>query len=134
MLNIYTVPCLLVDRVQKRNCYLSIRTLTSKNISGNLILVCFPLNMFFLPFSAILTRKCINYTYFAAVYTQIQKVHLISFFISAKTMTFTLHPLLSPSKHQSYLSSNLETSKYVRQNLFVVSLLLNTLFLLFFAV
>ena len=54
-------------RVQKWNCYLSPRTLTSKNIGGILFTVCFPLNIFFLPFSAIFIWKCINHTSLLAI-------------------------------------------------------------------
>ena len=62
-LNTYTVPCLFVERIQKRNCYLSASTLKSKNISGTLFLVCLSLHMFFIVFSALLTWKCINRSY-----------------------------------------------------------------------
>ena len=53
------------------------------------------------------------------------QVHLISLFITAKNVTFIFHAVLlmlyfscmsffMPSKHQSYLFSHFETSKYVR--------------------
>ena len=61
-LNTYTVPCLFVDRVQKCNSCLSVRTLTCNNSSGTLFFVCFSVNMFFLPFSTILTWKSINHS------------------------------------------------------------------------
>ena len=67
--NTYTVPCLLIYSVHKRHCYLCVSTLTSKHISGSLFVFCLSLNMFFLPFSGILTCKYINHTYPVAVYT-----------------------------------------------------------------
>ena len=53
-LNTYTALCLFVDRIQKRNYYFTVSTLTSKNVSRTLSVVCFSLNMLFLPFSAFL--------------------------------------------------------------------------------
>ena len=61
--------CLFVDRVQKYNSYLFVSTLTSKNISGTLCVVCSTLNLLFLPFSGILSWKFINHTYPVAVFT-----------------------------------------------------------------
>ena len=69
MLNTYTVPGLVDDRVQKRNCFLSGSILTPKNISGTLFVVFLSLNMFFLAFCGILTWKCINHSYLVAVYS-----------------------------------------------------------------
>ena len=60
MPNTYNGPCLFVDRVQKRNCYLSVSTLTSKNIRGGLFVVFLSLNMFVLPFFGVLTLKFIT--------------------------------------------------------------------------
>ena len=60
MPNAYTGTCLFVDRVQKRNCYLSVSTLTSKNIRGGLVVVFLSLNMFVLPFFGVLTLKFIT--------------------------------------------------------------------------
>ena len=37
---------MLVDRVQIRNYYFSVSTLTSKNMRGTLFVVCFVLNKF----------------------------------------------------------------------------------------
>ena len=54
-LNTHTVPCSFVERVQKRYCYLSVSTLTSKNMSGTLFVFRFSLNMMFLPFFVRLT-------------------------------------------------------------------------------
>ena len=67
--NTYTAPWLFVDRVKKRNCYVSKSTLRTKNMSDNLCGVSFCLNLFFLPFSRILSWKCINDSYLVAVYT-----------------------------------------------------------------
>ena len=114
MLNRYTVPCLFPGRVQKRNCYLSVSTLTSKDISSTLFILCFSLNVFVLPFSGILTWKSINHSYLVPVYTQIHQARVVSLFVAAKNVTFTFHPVLWPSKHQSYFVSDFETCKYVR--------------------
>ena len=51
-LNTYTVTFLLVDIVQRRNCYLSVMIFTSLNISGVLFVVCLNLNTLFLLFFA----------------------------------------------------------------------------------
>ena len=50
-----TLSCFFVARSQRRDCQLSVITLTSKNISGTLFLVCLSLNMIFLPLRGILT-------------------------------------------------------------------------------
>ena len=65
-LNTYTVTSMFVDRVQKRHFYLFV---ICKNISGNLFVVYFSLNMFFLPFFGVITWKSINHSYLVAVYT-----------------------------------------------------------------
>ena len=70
MLN--TVPCFFVDKVEKCNSYVSVRTLTTKNITSTFIVVCFSLNMLFLSEYGIvtsLTRKFMNHTYLVEVYT-----------------------------------------------------------------
>ena len=68
-LTTYTVPCLFLEGVQKRNSYLSVSTFTSKNISRKFFVVCLSLNMFLLPLSVFLTRKCINHTYLVSSYS-----------------------------------------------------------------
>ena len=68
-LNTYTVPCLFIYGVHKPHYYMWESTLTSKKISATLFVVCLSLNMFFVPFSCILTWKYINHTYPVAVYT-----------------------------------------------------------------
>ena len=60
MPNAYTGTCLFVDRVQKRNCYISVSTLTCKNIRGSFFLDLLSINMFFLPFFDVLTLKLIS--------------------------------------------------------------------------
>ena len=77
-------------------------------------LVCWflPLNIFFLSFSGLLIWKCINYTYLAAVST-LNTPSTTYFFITIKNATFSFHAVFWPSKHQSYLSSYFETSKYL---------------------
>ena len=93
------MPCLFVDRVEKYNGYISVSTLTSKNISVTLVAVCLNLNIFFLPFSGLLTWKCIEYTYLVAVYTQ----NTASPFITAENVSFTFHADLWRSEDKLYL-------------------------------
>ena len=69
-LSTHTVTCLVVDIVEKSNCYLSVIILPSQNISGTLFLVCWSPYILRLPFSCILTWKCINDSYSVAVYTR----------------------------------------------------------------
>ena len=58
-LNKYSLPCLFVNRGQKRNWHLSVISLTSKNITGTFFVVCFSI------------WKCINYSYVVGAYTLI---------------------------------------------------------------
>ena len=51
--------CLFVDIYQQCNCYLSVNTLTSENMSGTSPVVSFSLNTFL---SAVSTWKCISHT------------------------------------------------------------------------
>ena len=61
---------LLVSWQSPKTQFLPFRSrLVSKNISGTLFIVCLSLYMFYLPFSGIFTRKCINYSYLLTVYT-----------------------------------------------------------------
>ena len=72
MLTTYTVPCFFVDKVEKCNSYVSVRTLTTKNITSTFIVVFFSPNMLFLSEYGIvtsLTRKFMNHTYLVQVYT-----------------------------------------------------------------
>ena len=68
-LNRYTIISLFLARVPKHNFHVFVRSLTSKNDSVNFFLVYFFLNMFCLPFSSILTSKCINDSYVLGIYT-----------------------------------------------------------------
>ena len=133
MLNTYTVPWLFVARIQKRNCYLSVTTLTSKNITCAWFIVCFHLNMFFLPFSVILTWKCINHTYFVWRYT-LNTPNTPYFFVynREKRLHFMLLFCLQNINRTFLLTSKLVNMS--RSILFVVCYLQNTLFLVFFAV
>ena len=130
MLNTYTVPCYFIYSVHKRYCYLCVSTLASKHISGSLFVFCLSLNMFFLPFSGILTCTYINHTYPAAVYTLNTRSTPYCSFLTAENVPLTFHAVVWLWKHARYFFSNLETSKYVKTALFVVLLVLNTLFLL----
>ena len=69
MLNTYTVPGLVHDRVQKHNCFLCRSILTSKNVSGTWFVVFFSLNMFSLAFCGISSWKSFNHSYLLAVYS-----------------------------------------------------------------
>ena len=64
--NTYTAPSLFVRKVQKRNCHIYVSTLTNENVT--FFVVWLSLNMFCLPFSGILTSKCINDRYLVAVF------------------------------------------------------------------
>ena len=75
------LPYLLFDIVQKRNSYLSIPTLTSKNISSTLFVVRFCLNMFALPICGIFTWKCINHSYLVLVHTANKQGYLVCLII-----------------------------------------------------
>ena len=104
-LHTYTAPWLFVGRVQKRNSYFSVGTLTSKNISDTWFIVCFSLNMLFLPFSGILTWKCINHTCVVAVHALNTPRTPYFFLITAENVTFIFYSLFQVSKHQLYLFS-----------------------------
>ena len=105
------------DSVHTQHCYLSLSTLTSKNISGTLFIVCLSLNMLFLPFSCILTSKCINHTYPVALYTLNTPSTPYCLFLTDKNVPFNFEHVLGPSKRRSYLCSYFQTSKYVRRYL-----------------
>ena len=111
----YTVPCLFIYSVQKRHCSLSVSTLASRNISNTLFVVSFSLNTSFLPFSGILTFKYIKHTYPVAVYTLNTRSTTYCLFSTAEKVPVTFHAVLSPSKLQTYLCSNIQTSKYVKR-------------------
>ena len=68
-LNIYTLPSLFVDRVQKWSYYLSLRTSISKNTSGTLYVGCLFRNLLFILLLHILFSKCLNHSYLWSVYT-----------------------------------------------------------------
>ena len=55
--------------VQKCTFYFPATTLTFKNITITFFVVCFSLNLSFVPFSSIFTWKCINHSYLLSVYT-----------------------------------------------------------------
>ena len=108
-LNTYTVHFVCVEEVQKSKNYLSVSTLTSKNISSILSVVWYPLNTFFLPFSGNLNWKCINHSYLLAGHTlNPPSTHYFSVCNGKKMKR---HDVLRPSNDESYLCSYLETSK-----------------------
>ena len=59
---------MFLKRVQKQLLHLR-STLTTENISGTLFVFCLSLKMFCIPFSDILTWKCINHTYLVEDYS-----------------------------------------------------------------
>ena len=69
MLNTYTVSCLFVDIVQKHNCDIYVKALISEKISSTWFVVCLSVNIFCLPFSGILTWKCVNHIHLVVVNT-----------------------------------------------------------------
>ena len=118
MLNTYTVPCLFFYSLEKPHCYLSVSTLTSKNITASLFVVSLSLNMFFLTVFCFSTCEYINHTYPVAVYTLNTGRTPYCLFSTAKNVPFNFHAVGWPSKHKPDLCSNLETSKYIRRYLF----------------
>ena len=117
MVNTYTVPCLLIYSGQKRHFYLTVTTLTSKNISRTFFVVCLPLNTFFLPFTCILTCRYINQFHPVWVYTLNTQSTGYSLVLTAANVPLIFHAVVWPSKHQPYLCSNLESSEYARRYL-----------------
>ena len=75
------------------------------------------LNMFFVPFSSILTCKYINHTYPVVVYTPNTPSIPHCLFLIAGNLPLIFGVVLWPWKHQPYFCSILETSKYVRRHL-----------------
>ena len=135
MLNTYTLPSMFVDKVNWYNCYPSVSTLTFKNISRNLFVLCLSLNLFFLQFTGILTKKFINHTYLVAYYIRntpstcsflIYNGYKRNIYLWCCPLTFkaSMVPFFLASKRLNMLGGTL----------LVVCLLLNTLFPPFFAI
>ena len=123
----------MLTKSKKRSCYPSIKTLAFKNFSDRLFVVCFSLNMLFLPFSRILTCKSINNSYPVPVYTlNIQQPHLISLLITFKSETFAVQVSFGVENINRTFLLTLKTPNILRSTLSVVGLLLSTLSLLFF--
>ena len=74
-------------------------------------------NTLFLLFSGILSSICIRRTYLVAVYTLKTRSTPYCLFLRVENVTVTFGVVLWLSKHQPYLCSNFETSKYVRLSL-----------------
>ena len=105
---------LIIDRVQKCNCYLSVSTLRSQKISGILLVVFLSPSRFFGTVSAVLTWICINHSCLVAVYT-LKKSGTPFFFVYKRlSPTFTFHAFVWPSKHQSNLFFSFNISKYIK--------------------
>ena len=120
---------MFIYTVQKHYCYLSVSTLTSKDLSIWFFVVFLSLNTFLLPFSGILSCKYMNQRDTVAVYILNTRRTPYSLFLTAANVSLIFHAVRWPSKHQPCLSSILETSKYVRR--YLVCFLLNRWFLLF---
>ena len=71
----------------------------------HLVVLSFSLKKLFLPFSAILTWKSIDDTYIVA--------QIFSLFITGKSVTFTFHSFVCPSKNQLFFLSSFQTTKYL---------------------
>ena len=108
------LPCLFTG-LKKRNYYLSLTNLTTKDISGILFGVSLFLNMLFLPFSCFSTWKCINDTYLIPGYT-LNTPSAPYFFLykTAKRNIFISCCFLA-LKHQSYFFYYSKTSEYVKR-------------------
>ena len=125
-----------------------------RNMLDDILFVVFSsLIKFFVIFSFILTCKYINHDYPVPVYTLNTLTTPYYFFLTAENVPLTFLVVLWLSKHQPYLCSNFEISKYVQTYLVcgllvwfwkdyflcflvisafsLVCLLVNTLFLLF---
>ena len=90
--------------------------------------ICLSLNMFFLPFFGILTWKSINITRW------IHQAQLITLFITLKTQHLPYMPSFGVQNLNRTFFLTSKPLTMLGCPLFVVCLLLNTLFLLFFAV
>ena len=123
-----------VDRVEKRNCYLLVSTLTSKNISGILFVVSLSLNMFFLPFSGTLTWTYINHTYLLVVYTLNTTSTPYFFVYNRWKRKIPFMRFFGLQYVNSIFFLTLKLRNMLGGTLFVVFQLVNTLFLLFFAI
>ena len=76
-----------------------------------------------------------NNSYLVSVYTlNIQRPHLISLFKTTKTKTFAVHVTFGVENINHTFFLTLKPLNMLSSTLFVVCLLLNTLFLLFFQV
>ena len=129
---IYTIPCFFGDRVQKDNCYLSVRILTSRKFSGGLFVVWLSLNIFFQPFCDIFTWNCMNHGYLVAVSTvnTENRSNFVSLsLLKTQYLPFILALGIEKISPIFFLSS--KPLKYFRQHDVLSFLLLNTLFWLF---
>ena len=109
----YTVPCLFIYGVHKRHYYICVSTWRSENIGGTLFVVCLFVILFFVPFSYILTCKYINHTYPFPVYIRNTPSTPYCMYWTAENFPLTFGDAPWLWKHQSYICSDFETSKYV---------------------
>ena len=109
-------------------------TLSSKDISGTWFIVFFHLDMWFPPISDFLTWKSINDTYIVAVYTLNTPSTPYFFFYNCEKRNFYLSssPLAFKTSIVLFLIS--KPVNMLRSIFFVLCLLLNMSFLLFFEV
>ena len=86
-------------------------------LDGALFVVCFLLNTLFLLFCGILTCNCISCAYLVAVYTVNTPSTPYCLFLTAENVPLTFGVVLRSWKHQLYLCSYFQSSKYVRRYL-----------------
>ena len=93
-------------------------TSKSRNIlDGALFVVCFLLNTSFLDFCDFLTCNCLSCAYLVAVYTVNTPSKPYCLFLTAENVPLTFGVVLRSWKHQPYLCSYFQSSKYVKQYL-----------------
>ena len=134
-LNTYIVPSLFNDRVQNCNCYLSVSSLTCKNISGSLFVVYLSLNMFLLTFFGILRWKHINHTDVVTVLTlNPVSTHLFICLLLLKRYYFRFRMSFGHHNFDWMFFLTFKRVIMLGSTFFFVFLPVNRLVLLFFAV
>ena len=91
---------------------------TSLNVLHDaLFVVCFRLNTLFLLFCTFLTCNCISCAYIVAVYTVNRPSTRYCLFWTVENVPLTFGVVLRSLKHQPYLCSHFQISKYVKRYL-----------------
>ena len=130
---IFTLPCLLVNRVQKRKCYVSEINLTSKSISATYFVICLSLHVFSTVFRHLIL-KSMNHIYLLSVYTLNTPSTRISLFITTKNVTFFFMLSFGLQNVNCTFVLNSEPVNMLAGTLVVGCFLLNTLFPINFAI